>query len=231
MINGRLFVVINTCPPACCLQAVISHSILLAGLTHLYVTVKFKSPKQGSCLRSWCTGLWRLEVFAQVLVCEGSTLLWRSHLHDMFKSCTLRRYQDFRLGCIFFLFLFSLVLSSLSKCNVIAFMLHLRGGVKGIIVNVLVSRVWDVSHVYIALWASLNTYTVHSLFLTLFVTTWRPNSQAFFATNPEVIITVGLEVFVQLVIAAITMLPCLISAVCPWKSNFTILSCKSFGIA
>ena len=111
MINGRLFVVINTCPPACRLQAVISHSFLLAGLTHLYVTVKFKSPKQGSCLRSWCTGLWRLEVFAQVLVCEGSTLLWRSHLHDMFKSCTLRRYQDFRLGCIFFLFLFSLVLS------------------------------------------------------------------------------------------------------------------------
>ena len=34
-----------------------------------------------------------------------------AHLHDMFKSCTLRRYQDFRLGCIFFLFLLSLVLS------------------------------------------------------------------------------------------------------------------------
>jgi hypothetical protein len=49
-------------------------------------------------------------------------------------------------------------------------------------------------------------------------------------TNPEVIMTVGLEVFVQLVIAAITMLPCLISAVCPWKSNFTTFSCKSFGI-
>ena len=37
-------------------------------------------------------------------------------------------------GCIFFLFLFSLVLSSLSKCNDIAFTLHLRGGVKGKIV-------------------------------------------------------------------------------------------------
>ena len=36
MINGRLFVVINTCPPACRLAAVISHSPLrLAGLTHL----------------------------------------------------------------------------------------------------------------------------------------------------------------------------------------------------
>jgi len=34
-----------------------------------------------------------------------------AHLHDMFKSCTLRRYQDFRLGCIFFMFLLSLVLS------------------------------------------------------------------------------------------------------------------------
>ena len=36
MINGRLFVVINTCPPAYRLAAVISHSPLrLAGLTHL----------------------------------------------------------------------------------------------------------------------------------------------------------------------------------------------------
>ena len=90
---------------------------------------------------------------------------------DMFQelhASTTSLILDF--GCIFFLFLFSLVLSSLSKCNVIAFMLHLRGGVKGIIVNVLVSRVWDVSHVYIALWASLNTYTVHSLFLSSIVT-------------------------------------------------------------
>ena len=36
MINGRLFVVIITHPPACRLAAVISHSPLrLAGLTHL----------------------------------------------------------------------------------------------------------------------------------------------------------------------------------------------------
>jgi len=57
-----------------------------------------------------------------VLVCEDSRYLLKywfvkaipscggAHLHDMFKSCTLRRYQDFRLGCIFFLFLLSLVL-------------------------------------------------------------------------------------------------------------------------
>ena len=53
MINGRLFVVINTCPPACRLQAVISHSFILAGLTHLHVTVGFISPKQGSCSVSY----------------------------------------------------------------------------------------------------------------------------------------------------------------------------------
>ena len=80
----------------------------------------------------------------EVLVCEDSRYLLKywfvkaipscggAHLHDMFKSCTLWRYQDFRLGCIFFLFLFSLGLSSLSKCNVIAFMLHLRRDVKDI---------------------------------------------------------------------------------------------------
>ena len=54
---------------------------------------------------------------------------------DKFKSCTtLTTSLILDLGCIFFLFLFSLVLSSLSKCNVIAFTLHLRGGVKGKIV-------------------------------------------------------------------------------------------------
>ena len=108
MINGYLFVVINTCPPACRLQTVISYSFILAGLTHLHVTVGFNSPKQGSCLRSWSTGLWRLEVFAEVR-------LWRRHplveeilfYIDMFKSCTLRRHlliSDF--GCIIFMFMF-----------------------------------------------------------------------------------------------------------------------------
>ena len=61
--------------------------------------------------------------------------------------------------------------------------------------------------------------------------TSRPNSQAFLATRPAPSITLGFEVFVQLVIAAITTLPCLISAGCPWKSNLTTLSCCSFGTA
>ena len=71
-----------------------------------------KSPKQGSCLRSWCIGLWRLGLFAEVR-------LWRRHplveeiffYIDMFKSCTLRRHLWFLdFGCIIF-FLLSLVLS------------------------------------------------------------------------------------------------------------------------
>ena len=45
------------------------------------VIVKFKSPKQGSCLRSWCTGLWRQYPLVEEIV-----------LQDMFKSCTLRRH-------------------------------------------------------------------------------------------------------------------------------------------
>ena len=84
--------------------------LLLAGLTHPTTLSSSKSPKQGSC--------WRVDV----LVCEDSGYSLKywfvkaipscggAHLHDMFKSCTLRRYQDFRLGCIFFLFLLSLVL-------------------------------------------------------------------------------------------------------------------------
>ena len=120
-------------PPACRLAAVISHSPLrLAGLTHLKL---LSSSSLQSKARVWGV---------DVLVCEDSRYLLKywfvkaipscggAHLHDMFKSCTLWRYQDFRLGCIFFLFLFSLVLSSLSKCNIIAFTLHLRGGVKDI---------------------------------------------------------------------------------------------------
>ena len=99
---------------------------------------------------------------------EGDTLLWRRSFSTSTcsKSCTLRRYQDFRLGCIFFLFLFSLVLSSLSKCNVIAFTLHLRGGVKGIIViapslgfgGILLYCIYSPKGLY------QYTHTVHSLF-------------------------------------------------------------------
>jgi hypothetical protein len=61
--------------------------------------------------------------------------------------------------------------------------------------------------------------------------TFNPKSWAFFATRPAPSITLGFDVFVQLVIAAITTLPCFSSAGCPWKSNFATLPCASFGIA
>lgn len=61
--------------------------------------------------------------------------------------------------------------------------------------------------------------------------TCRPRSQAFFATRAAPSITLGFDVLVQLVIAAITTLPCLSSASCPWKENFTTFSCASFGTA
>lgn len=61
--------------------------------------------------------------------------------------------------------------------------------------------------------------------------TCRPSSEAFLATRAAPSITLGLDVFVQLVIAAITTLPCLSSAGCPWKSNLATLSCTSFGTA
>src|SRR5882724_8092638 len=41
----------------------------------------------------------------------------------------------------------------------------------------------------------------------------RPRSKAFFATRPAPIITLGFDVFVQLVIAAITTAPCSRAAV------------------
>lgn len=61
--------------------------------------------------------------------------------------------------------------------------------------------------------------------------TCRPSSEAFLATRAAPSITLGLDVFVQLVIAAITTLPCLSSAGCPWKENLATLSCTSFGTA
>nr|GMD33502.1 hypothetical protein ALC57_05748 [Ipomoea batatas] len=58
-----------------------------------------------------------------------------------------------------------------------------------------------------------------------------PSSAAFLATSAAPSITLGFDVFVQLVIAAITTLPCLSSAGCPWKENFATFSCASFGTA
>jgi len=110
MINGRPFVVITflsrhllSCSGDFYLWLVWHISLFLSSL---------KSPTQGSSSRSRRTGLWRLVVFVDVLVCEGNTLLWRRlSTSTCSKSCTLRRYQDFRLGCIFFMFLLTLVLS------------------------------------------------------------------------------------------------------------------------
>lgn len=61
--------------------------------------------------------------------------------------------------------------------------------------------------------------------------TSRPNSQAFFATKAAPSITLGFEVLVQLVIAAITTSPCLISAGFPSNENSATLFWDSFGIS
>lgn len=60
--------------------------------------------------------------------------------------------------------------------------------------------------------------------------TSSPRSQAFFANKPEWIMTLGLDVFVQLVMAAITISPCLSCARMPSNSNFTIFLWSSLGI-
>ena len=70
-----------------------------------------KSPKQGSCLRSWCIGLWRLGLFAEVRLWRRHPLVEIFFYIDMFKSLhdsTTSFISDF--GCIIF-FLLSLVLS------------------------------------------------------------------------------------------------------------------------
>ena len=61
--------------------------------------------------------------------------------------------------------------------------------------------------------------------------TSRPNSQAFFATKAAPSITLGFDVLVQLVIAAITTSPCFIFAGVPWNENSATLPCDSLGTA
>jgi hypothetical protein len=61
--------------------------------------------------------------------------------------------------------------------------------------------------------------------------TSRPNSQAFLATKAAPSITLGFDVFVQLVIAAITTSPCFIFAGVPWNENSATLPCDSLGTA
>ena len=108
MINGRLFVI-----------TFLSHHLpSCSGAFYLWLLWHISLFLSCSILQSKAR-VWGVDV----LVCEDSRYLLKywfvmaipscggAHLHDMFKSCMLRRYQDFRLGCIFFLFLFSLVLS------------------------------------------------------------------------------------------------------------------------
>ena len=133
MINGRLFVVITFLSrhlPSC------------SGAFYLWMVWHISLFLSSSSLQNKAR-VWGVDV----LVCEDSRYLLKywfvkaipscggDHLHrhvQELHASTTSLILDF--GCIFFLFLFSLVLSSLSKCNVIAFTLHLRGGVKGKIV-------------------------------------------------------------------------------------------------
>ena len=59
----------------------------------------------------------------------------------------------------------------------------------------------------------------------------RPRSTAFFASSPAAIITDGLDVFVQLVIAAITTEPCSSSKVSPSISTSTLAGCGASATA
>ena len=89
---------------------------------------------------------------------------------DMSKSCIFWWHLWFQTLDVLILFLFSLMLSINSS---ITTSLHSRciwEEVCGIMINVLVSRVWSVPYIlYIALWVKLNTYSSVS-FLLLLVT-------------------------------------------------------------
>ena len=111
LINGRPFVVITFLSrhlPSC------SGDFYLWLVWHISLFLSsLKSPTQGSSSKSWRTGLWRLVVFADVLIYEGNTLLWRSIFYiDKFKSCTLWWHLWFRtLDVSFSCLCLSLVLS------------------------------------------------------------------------------------------------------------------------
>ena len=55
---------------------------------------------------------------------------------------------------------------------------------------------------------------------------FRPFSTAFFASRPAAIITVGFDVLVQLVIAAITTAPCIELGVLGWRSTAPLPPCR-----
>ena len=63
------------------------------------------------------------------------------------------------------------------------------------------------------------------------ITNLQTKFRSLFCSRPAPSMTLGFDVLLQLVIAAITTLPCLSSAGCPWNENFATFSCSSFGIA
>ena len=91
--------------PACHLAAVISHSFIWLVWHISLLLSSSKPPKQGSCLRSQRTGVWRLELFAEVRLWSQYTLVEETIYIDMFKSCMLRlnlwfRTADVSITCL-----------------------------------------------------------------------------------------------------------------------------------
>ena len=106
MINGRLFIVINTCPPACRLQAVISHSPLrLAGLTHLKLlsSSRLQSKARVEELMYWFvkTRAIRWSTVVKAIPACGGDLFLHRHIQELHASTT-SLILDF--GCILYQF-------------------------------------------------------------------------------------------------------------------------------
>ena len=104
----------SSCHLAACRLAAVNYLFSFWLVSHISLLLSsLKSPTQGSSSKSRRTGLWRLVVFADVLVCEGNTLLWRSIFYiDKFKSCMLWWHLWFRtLNVLFSCLCLSLVLS------------------------------------------------------------------------------------------------------------------------
>jgi len=104
MINGRLFDHLPSWSGAFYLWLVWHISLFLSCL---------KSPKQDSCLKSRRTGLWRLEVFAEVQLWRRYPLVEILFYIDIFKSCTLRRHLWFRTLDVSFSFCWECLVSTL----------------------------------------------------------------------------------------------------------------------
>ena len=69
---------------------------------HISSYCQVQDSKAMLVLRSWCTGLWRLGLFAEVRLWRRYPLVEEIIFYiDKFKSCTLRRHLSFSdFGCI-----------------------------------------------------------------------------------------------------------------------------------